>query len=352
METMNGRFTNTALALISLLLTMIGLEIALRYFDVRGYHEPRHETYQEVLLPADQLLPGVRVQFRPYSQFEITYDSNPRGYFDAANNGLTYQLNQYGLRGSDFPSTKPTGQRRVLVLGDSFTFGEGVRWPDTFTVQLETLLRAETGLDVAVLNAGIPAWSTSDEIAYLAAKGITFEPDLIVVVYVLNDADYAAGLDLWNAFRAQYEKRSLRGSYLASFVYATIGQQTAARRYINDLVASAAEEQAAWQRSFEFLRAGQRGAAQIEANYMVAVFPFMYQLDETYPFRPLHDLVTDYTTQNNIPTLDLLDAFTGESYQSLWVHPSDQHPNEQAHAIAAQALAQFILANNLLTTDH
>src|SRR5438128_10499896 len=39
---------------------------------------------------------------------------------------LAYRRNQLGLRDQDYPTTKPSFTRRVLVLGDSFTFGLGV----------------------------------------------------------------------------------------------------------------------------------------------------------------------------------------------------------------------------------
>ena len=41
--------------------------------------------------------------------------------------------------------------------------------------------------------------------------------------------------------------------------------------------------------------------------------------------------------------LDLLPAFTGKSGPILWVHPTDQHPNEKAHAIAARQLAAILI---------
>ena len=46
----------------------------------------------------------------------------------------------------------------------------------------------------------------------------------------------------------------------------------------------------------------------------------------------------------------LLAAFEGHDGPELWAHPSNQHPNERAHAIAADALAGFLLREGLLAT--
>ena len=73
----------------------------------------------------------------------------------------------------------------------------------------------------------------------------------------------------------------------------------------------------------------------------------MYELNEGHPFRPLHEMLSQYCAREGILTLDLLDVFQGEDYARLWVHPSDQHPNERGHRIAAEAMAEFILAGDL-----
>ena len=40
--------------------------------------------------------------------------------------------------------------------------------------------------------------------------------------------------------------------------------------------------------------------------------------------------------------LDLLPAFGERDAEALWVHPADHHPNEEAHALAARALGEFL----------
>jgi hypothetical protein len=43
-----------------------------------------------------------------------------------------------------------------------------------------------------------------------------------------------------------------------------------------------------------------------------------------------------------VPVLDLLPAFQGRKAKDLWVSPGDHHPNERAHAIAANEIGRFL----------
>ena len=74
-------------------------------------------------------------------------------------------------------------------------------------------------------------------------------------------------------------------------------------------------------------------------------FPTIYQLNSNYPFKNIHALIRKEVLAKPSPWIhfvDLYDAFKGEKDADLWVHPTDHHPNEIGHAIAAQVLAESI----------
>ena len=335
------------LALVALAVVLGGLEAGFRVLDLRGHHEPRTRDWEHALLSEAERMPGIGIQFRPGSEFRLDYDSDPRGYFDEQG-GLRYRINRHGFRGPDFERQKAPGTQRLLVLGDSFTFGEGVRFEDTFARRLEGLLDEGDG-PVEVLNLGVSGWATRHEILYLEREGLAFGPDLVLVVYVLNDAQYRARLNLWNDFREAWTPPAgLRGSYLASWVYARIGRHVLGQRYVEDTLAQAERERGQLRRALGLLAKGKGLAAGAGARFAVAIFPFLYRLDDGYPFAALHREVAAACRERGIPVLDLFPAFRGQSYAELWVHPSDQHPNERAHAIAARALAEFVREAGLL----
>ena len=339
---------NSSITLISLLCTLVCLEVVFRVFDWRGYHAPRTRDWGHALLPETDLLPGVFRQFVPNTEFELAYDSNPRGYFDS-NNGLRYRINKFGLRGPDFALEKEAGTLRIVLLGDSFVFGEGVKWQDTLGEQLEVALSAKLDRSVEVLNVAVGGWSTVDEIAYLSQRGLHFKPDVVLVVYVLNDAEYAANLDLWNDFRAEWEFEQLsKRSYFLSFVAARLALHFDSEAYAKHILYQALEDREAWRRSLTALNRGNEISSSAGAGFAVAVFPFIYMLDESYPFKVVHDMLLKHCADNDLTCIDLLPSFLGQDFVDLWVHPSDQHPNERGHALAAKALATFLLESNTL----
>lgn len=76
--------------------------------------------------------------------------------------------------------------QRVLVLGDSMTFGHGVGDEDTYPNQLEALFRLE-GRDVDVVNAGVRGFGTDHEYRYFSQRLRGLRPDLIVLAFYIND---------------------------------------------------------------------------------------------------------------------------------------------------------------------
>jgi lysophospholipase L1-like esterase len=333
---------NAILALAATTATLGALELGFRIFDLRGYHTPRTREWEHALVPDAQRLPDVGIQFAPNTTFELNYDSNPRGYFDE-NDGLRYRINNYGFRGPDYPIKKPRGVQRIVLIGDSFAFGEGVRFEQTLGERLERLLNERGGdaAPVEILNLGVGGAGTLSELSFLRHRGIALEPDLVLWLYVLNDAG-AAQLDLWENFTKQYERRWIRRSFLASYLYARVGRQILGRKYIDELVGQSKGQRKKWKRSMKRLGKAHDVARAAGAEFLVAIFPFMYRLDDGYPFRDFHDVVSIYCRNNDIDVLDLLPAFIGQTDTDLWVHPSDQHPNEIGHQIAAEALYPFV----------
>ena len=97
-------------------------------------------------------------------------------------------VNSHGLRDDEFSLEKPAGEIRVLALGDSFTFAQGVRFEDLYVQQLERKLRERySPHPVQVINAGVAGYNTRHELIYLLAEGLRFEPDLVTVGFYWND---------------------------------------------------------------------------------------------------------------------------------------------------------------------
>jgi lysophospholipase L1-like esterase len=97
------------------------------------------------------------------------------------------ETDAHGLR-DDYhgDAKKPEGTYRVLCLGDSFTLGYTVAREDLFVDMLEHWWQAE-GRKVEVINAGVQAYSTDQQLAWLEEHGAKWAPDLVLMFAFEND---------------------------------------------------------------------------------------------------------------------------------------------------------------------
>jgi hypothetical protein len=98
-------------------------------------------------------------------------------------------LNSLGYRGKNFQLDKPKGVKRILMIGDSMTFGWGLDDKDTYPLHLEDDLRSSGYSNIEVINGGYVGGLSPDSFyIYLKKHGLLLKPDLIVVnIFVWND---------------------------------------------------------------------------------------------------------------------------------------------------------------------
>jgi lysophospholipase L1-like esterase len=157
-------FRNLALAVASFLIFWIAIEGGLRLIGLR--------PEQRVNPHFDWGERGEFWRFQPGARWKTSVGNHP------------VVINSHGLRDREVGAKEP-GITRILVLGDSVTFGHGVAIDDTFVSQLEWLAGKERGFEV--LNAGIPGWSTRQQRIFYEDHSEALAPDLVLVGFVLND---------------------------------------------------------------------------------------------------------------------------------------------------------------------
>lgn len=103
--------------------------------------------------------------------------------------GVPVTINQLGLRDTrEYSLAKSPRTFRILVLGDSVTFGHGSVYEHSYPYLLEQRLRAwRSDVDWQVWNAAVPGYNTSQELAQLLDEGPRFRPDLVIVGFFEND---------------------------------------------------------------------------------------------------------------------------------------------------------------------
>lgn len=176
----NRRFA-FMLALLSFSFCFLVGEIATRFIDPQPTY-----TFLMESVPS-QYRPGGFIPFtlRPnYTTRALSAQTKERTYY-------AVRINNLGLRGKDLTTKKPKGTKRILVLGDSFTFGLYVNDDESYPAVLESFYEEE-GRRVEVINAGFAdGWSPDEHYAWLVNVGLKLEPDVIVYgFYIGNDIDW------------------------------------------------------------------------------------------------------------------------------------------------------------------
>jgi lysophospholipase L1-like esterase len=268
--------------------------------------------------------------------------------------GHPVHTNAYGLRDREIEA-KPEGSLRILVLGDSVTFGYGLALEDTFVRGLEARFAAER-LHVQVVNAGMYGWSTRQQYLFYEAHGEELDPDLILVGLVLNDIK-----DAKNALDLELGETSMRAINLltwlaertatfAALKQAYVGAFAPQVREIKEVADLIQKRDAP-----EVRRAMELTESELERildlcrrrghGFGLVIIPFKFQLESDGLDHPQRRLLA-FAATHRIPALDLLPA--------LGRHPAEDvmmdhvHLTARGHELAAAAIADWVLRERLL----
>ncbi len=99
-------------------------------------------------------------------------------------------INSLGFRDDEFTKEKPENIYRIMILGDSFTFGKGVNNNETYPYHLEKLLNQRLNANnYQVINAGFAFGSSPDSYyAFMRQESPEYKSDMVLVGYfVRND---------------------------------------------------------------------------------------------------------------------------------------------------------------------
>ncbi|MCR9247452.1 MAG: SGNH/GDSL hydrolase family protein [bacterium] len=195
-------------------LVMIGagvpLAIAEAVLRFTAYHADQAAVaaWQQVGIAVPE---GERAQLvhiiRPSSKRRLIYELRPG--LDVVFEGARTTTNAAGFRSPDCPTEKPADTFRILGIGDSGMFGQGVGNDENFLALVrERLNGIAPGRRFETINTGVPGYNTVMEAETLERKGLAYDPDLLIVDFCGND------LDLPNFIRDPDDYFSLEKSFV------------------------------------------------------------------------------------------------------------------------------------------
>jgi lysophospholipase L1-like esterase len=249
------------------------------------------------------------------------------------------------LRDRDRPAKAP-GTKRVLVVGDSYTWGYAIAEEEAYPQVAERLLAERGRPDIEVINAGIPDYNSRQERQLLEQLIPIYQPDAVFLAYVVNDAEPSTAMptppeEVYRHSRSWFltelaerlNRRMFRRRLLPS------AKDNVGSNYLDGFE----EGSVKWRDSREAIREMRDLAAAAGNSFTVLMMPdFTQAFDERYGLGTIHNAVASWGRELNIPVFDVLTLFRGEDH-SRWLVPWDGHPNAEAH----QRIAAFLVGKIL-----
>ncbi len=262
------------------------------------------------------------------------YPDNPRGYFDRlsdADSEASYGVPMDTAVGLGGRRGQPEASATILGLGDSQAQGQGVRHEDTLYAKLGVKL------GTPVRNVAVRGYDLEEVVsryAYEARNPGQYE--WVIYALVLDDFGLEGqGLDHKDMAPSPWRARSATINFFS---------------HISEQWALSQDTTAAYLQSFSGMRLSSgtekirllNDAVQADgARLILVIWPLLYDFD-TYPFHPIHQELTSLAAELEVPTVDGFSVLSERKASSLWVHAIDHHPNEKAHELMAEAVAQKI----------
>jgi hypothetical protein len=318
------------LLMISLMMAALLLELGLR---IAYYHSL--DFSMEMWKYAVQLK-------RTVANPNLSFTNLPDGH--AFLMGHDVQISSQGLRDREFSLDKPPGTYRIMLLGDSTTFGWGVAQDETSAKILERQLNSMhiPGYDrFEVMNTGVGNYDTVQEVTYYKTQGRQFHPDLVVLMYFINDPEpvpvqrriplidrsylVAYVTNRWDGVLRRLGTRPDWKAYYASLYDDNKPGFQACKAALGDLADSTKRD---------------------NAKLLVALLPKLQQINDNYPFAAAHQKIKDILADRQVPVVELRDGLRNHGPEgTLWVTPLDDHPNAKANLLIAAQLRDVVLSD-------
>lgn len=140
----------------------------------------RHKEFNGELGRAQEAMRGIPMVNDPVTGWALPANRA----FNA--DGTQIRVNSLGLRGPEL-AKRGANEVRLLSLGDSTIFGDGVTEVEVFSTVAAEVLATRWGVPVTGVIGGVPGHDSSQSLARLAEKGAAIEPSWVLVGNLWSD---------------------------------------------------------------------------------------------------------------------------------------------------------------------
>ncbi len=340
-------FVGAAVAMMSILVAMLVLEGAVRVFRP----SPSVEQYRN----------NVSDPFLPFKPKPVSVSSG-RSFSDEFD--YYYLHNSFGFRDVEHTYIKDEGVYRILGLGDSFTYGVGADFEETYLYRLETLLNGRAGEHptVEIIKAGIPRYFSETELILLQEYGLEYSPNLVIVGFLPNDViDTYFGLDAVVLDKSGYLKTRMAaelgqfGMWLDQNSHALrilLRRLTAFRMsqlyepHWEDVYVENGFHEDDWRTVEDDYQRMLSTAGQIEADVLIVHIPQAGPWNESHYYPP--ERLAKWAAEHDAGFVDVLPAMVHSSIGQRLYYEKDGHATPAGYAIIADEIFDYLTVSGIV----
>lgn len=263
------------------------------------------------------------------------------------------RTNAQRFRGPEVALQKPPGVLRVACLGDSHTFGDGIAAGATWPDRLRDLAQPW----VEVLNCGVNAYDTLQEVLWYEQRVAPFDPDVVILAYFVNDVA-ARGLPgtrssdrltRWTHPRrggwiAACRRRSRALDVFCDSVYRSRNLQQRGASWSNRYH----DSDPGWQRARDAIRRIQEDCRVSGAQFYVVLVPYVVRDDQgRFLSHAAMRVVSDFCERQGVECFDGEPSIQVLQDDQLRISPLDFHASARVYLHFAAGLSRWLRSRGL-----
>ena len=288
------------------------------------------------------------------------------------------KINSKGLRDREYDYKKLGGIKRIVVLGDSMTWGVGVEEKEIFTEVLEDNFLK----NIQVINMGAACYGNDQELLFLREEGVKYSPDLVIVAFNVNDLvnnmHYIQSFQYKPMFVLDAENKLILTNvpvpqksflsfgmflYTHSHTFNFLFERLQSRGILDRLIKKVFSKKDASTTNVSYITERQNGynltkailkeidtvAEANNAKTMIVIIPSRTQVKNKNCDPEINGVLVDFGKESNIPVLDLLPEFRNHAENGEQIYfEFDCHWNANGHKLTAELIYDKLIEEELI----
>lgn len=262
--------------------------------------------------------------------------------------GIEYNINSYGIRNKELSVQKDSNIIRIMALGDSYVWGDGLSNDDLITVKLESILNKKTNKNFEVINTGKGGYNTQDEYEQLLRLYSVYNPDIVIQFFFTNDILSTDEDNLVTDSKVKFNMWLRKNSAFYSFLYylikGSINSHVSFPKFLlpKDYF-NLDDTKLGWVNFKNYTKEIKNFCDLKGIDFYFVFIPTLTNLNENYPYIEIKEKVAEFIHSIQVPFLSYFSLFSKNKPVELWVSESNTHWNGFTTSLAAEELASFII---------